>query len=118
MDYSYDIVLDGFANACITGDTSSFDLPMVNAVTPTAASDNMAYVAKFNPSGSAIVFSTYIGGSAIDEAFGIAADDLGNLYVSGWTESTDFPVVESIQNKYGGGEYDAFVVKIEFTNSQ
>ena len=118
FDYSYDIVLDGLANACITGDTSSFDLPMVNAVTPTAASDNMAYVAKFNPSGSAIIFSTYIGGSAIDEAFGIAADDLGNLYVSGWTESTDFPVVESIQNEYGGGEYDAFVMKIEFENNQ
>ena len=66
---------------------------------------------KFNPDGSALIYSTYLGGSASESAGGIALDSAGNAYVTGYTDSFDFPTMNAIQPSFSGGE-DAFITKI------
>ena len=64
-----------------------------------------------------LVYSTYLGGSGFDEGIGIAVDDRGNAYVTGFTNSTDFPTVNAVQPASGGGD-DAFVAKLNPNGSQ
>ncbi len=70
-----------------------------------------AFVLKLNADGSAIVYSTYLGGSGRDEARDIAVDSSGDVYVTGLTDSTNFPTASAIQSKKSGGE-DVFVTKM------
>jgi hypothetical protein len=76
------------------------------------AGDSDVFVTKFSPAGTTLVYSTYLGGSGLDEAFGISVDTSGNAYVTGKTASTDFPTVNAFQPAYGGGNADAFVAKL------
>ena len=72
-----------------------------------------AFVTKVNPEGTAFVYSTYLGGSQDDVAFGnIAVDAAGTAYVSGYTASPNFPSLSPVQMSYGGGKYDAFVTRL------
>lgn len=77
-----------------------------------------AFVTKLNPTGSALVFSTYLGGSQDDQAFGIALDSLPNVYVAGITNTPQtapvpFPItLNAFQRNYGGGSHDAFVTSL------
>src|SRR5205823_3584290 len=110
------IAVDGAGNAYITGLTDSTDFPTVNAFQPNNAGGGDAFVTKFNPNGSALVYSTYLGGSYLggnntDYAHGIAIDTVGNAYVTGETPSANFPVVNPYQANNAGG-LDAFVTKI------
>jgi len=59
-----------------------------------------------------LVYSTYLGGSDLDYGLGIAVDSSGNAYITGGTESLNFPTRNPLQPDYGGGSYDAFVTKI------
>ena len=61
---------------------------------------------------SALVYSTYLGGSGDEIGNGIAVDAAGNAYVTGLTSSTDFPTANPLQPSYGGGSSNAFVAKI------
>src|SRR5262249_43237058 len=72
-----------------------------------------AFVTKLNPAGSAPIYSTYLGGSVNDQGNAIAVDGSGKVYVTGVTGSSDFPTATAAQPKYGGGIFDAFVVKID-----
>ena len=67
---------------------------------------------KINVAGSALTYSTYLGGSGGDRGNAIAVDGSGNAYVTGETGSTNFPKVGAIQSANGGGLYDVFVTKI------
>lgn len=71
-----------------------------------------AYVAKIKPNGSGMEWFSYLGGSGEEEGFGIALDRDRNVYVTGIVNSRDFPVVDAVQSKYGGGPWDAFVAKV------
>jgi hypothetical protein len=71
-----------------------------------------AYVAKFKPDGSGLVWFSYLGGSAEDIGFDLALDADGDIYVTGITNSRDFPLVDAAQGRYGGGAWDTFVCKI------
>ncbi len=112
------IAVDSSGNAYITGSTSSNDFLIANAFQPTLAQSSSAdaFVTKLNPTGSPI-YSTYLGGTNSFEAgFGIAADASGNAYVTGNTDSSNFPTLNPIQGFAGGGSQgDAFVTKF---NSQ
>ena len=116
LDEGLGIAADNSGNAYITGETSSTDFPTVNPLQATneaaSAGNPTAFVAKLNPTGSALVYSTYLGGSGPDEGLGVAVDGAGNTYVTGETASTDFPTANPIQPDYGGGLYDAFVTKL------
>jgi hypothetical protein len=76
-----------------------------------------AFVAKLNPAGSALVYSTYLGGSDVNWGNGIAVDSSGNAYVTGSTTSIDFPIANPLQASFGGGNYDAFVAKLNAAGS-
>ncbi|MFU2192318.1 SBBP repeat-containing protein, partial [Methanobacterium sp. MZD130B] len=71
-----------------------------------------AFVSKLNPTGNALVYSTYLGGTDYDEGFGVAVDGDGNAYITGSTDSTDFPTTsDAYQTSHAGGYEDAFVAK-------
>src|SRR5437879_12093989 len=76
-----------------------------------------AFVSKLDAAGSALLYSTYLGGSARDAASGIAVDGAGRAYVTGLTRSANFPTVNPLQAAYGGGEGDAFVTKLNATGT-
>jgi len=109
------ISVDREGNAYIGGYTYSDDFPTVNPIQPARARGYDAFIAKLDPSGSALVYSTYLGGSEGDDAWGIATDSDGNAYLVGRTDSPDFPTKNPLQ-AYGGG-MDAFIAKINPSGS-
>jgi uncharacterized repeat protein (TIGR01451 family) len=114
-DYGSAIAVDGSGNAYVTGYTGSTNFPTQNALQTKQgdAGSNDVFVTKLNGDGSALTYSTYLGGNGYyDFSFGIAVDGGGNAYVTGLTNSTDFPTVSAVQSAFGGGFADAFVVKI------
>lgn len=121
-DSGLGIAVDGFGNAYVTGYVfwghTSADFPTTAGAYQTAFGGGTdAFVAKLDPTGSSLVYSTYLGGSEWDSGRGIAVDDSGNAYVTGYTSSTDFPTVNAVQPAFGGGG-DAFVVKLDATGSR
>lgn len=115
-DEGFGIAVDGLGNAYVTGNTSSANFP-----TTAGAFDggSEVFVAKLNAAGSALDYSTFLGGTADDAGRGIAVDGLGNAYVTGFTASTaDFPTTAgALQTTFGGGDMDAFVTKLDATGS-
>ncbi len=113
------ITIDNQGNTYITGSTNSIDFPITsNAIQNRFGGNNEfgrgdAFVAKYSPDGT-LIYATYIGGSGEDFGTDIAIDITGDIYVTGNTNSVDFPTVNALQNTYGGGEFsgDAFVVKL------
>jgi hypothetical protein len=118
FDFAWGIAVDSAGNAYITGSTCSTDFPTVNALQATPGGGFCgglgadAFVSEINSAGSALVYSTYLGGSGSDGGSGIAVDSAGNTYVVGATASTDFPTKNPLQSTYGGGTEDAFVAKV------
>ena len=110
-DGGHGIALDSAANAYVTGATNSNNFPTANALQSTFGGTYDAFVTKLNPAGSALVYSTYLGGSGDDGGHDIAVDSAGNAYVTGYTLSTDFPTANAFQRTIAGA-YDAFVTKI------
>ncbi|HEV8132423.1 MAG TPA: SBBP repeat-containing protein [Acidobacteriota bacterium] len=113
------IAVDTAGNAYVTGFTNSTNFPTtVGAFQTTLGSFEDAFVTKLNPTGSGLIYSTYLGGSDGDEGFAIAVDTAGNAYVTGTTLSTNFPVtLGAVQPTFGGGTFDAFVTKLNATGS-
>jgi Beta-propeller repeat len=97
QDRVSDIYVDAFGNTYVTGITFSTNFPKVNPLQPVLSGLNDAFVTKINPNGSAICYSTYLGGTGVEEGSGIAIDSRNNIYVSGWTRSPDFPTVDAMQ---------------------
>ena len=104
--------MDAAGNAYVTGETSSSDFPTTaGAFDTTDSGGDDAFVAKLNASGSALLYSTYLGGSGDDKGEGIAVDAAGNVYATGETYSSDFPTTAgALDTTYNGGG-DAFVAK-------
>jgi hypothetical protein len=91
-DSGFSIAVDEGGNAYVAGFTGSTNLPTTaGAFQPTSAGDLDAFVTKLNRSGSALVYSTYLGGTDFDLALGITVDEGGNAYVVGLTQSGNFP---------------------------
>ena len=114
---SYDagsgIAVDASGNAYITGFTQSSDFPTTpGAFQTTLGTLGNAFVSKLNADGSALLYSTYLGGTGGDNGYVIAVDASANAYVTGSTSSPDFPTTPgAFQTAYGGGG-DAFVSKL------
>ena len=109
------LVVDPSGEAYIVGTTSSVDFPVTAAAVQGSMSGGMrdVFISKLNASGTALIFSTYLGGTSSDEAHDIAIDAAGNVYVTGTTSSGDFPATaEALQTAYGGGLFDVFVTKL------
>jgi hypothetical protein len=115
-DEGYGIAVDGGGNAYVTGrsESSQATFPVTVGPDVTFNGGNLdAFVAKVNASGT-LVYCGYIGGSGDDLGYRIAVDGSGNAYVSGYTSSdqTTFPVTVGPDVTFNGGNYDAFVAKV------
>ena len=117
VDQGYGIAVDSAGNAYVTGSTESTNFPTANAFQNTFGGGGDAFVTKLNAAGSALVYSTYLGGSDGDFGAGIAVDSAGNAYVTGVTDSTDFPTANALQNTNSGGIADVFVTKLNAAGS-
>ncbi len=113
------IKVDPVGNAYVTGWTFSTDFPTANPLQVANAGNGDLFVTKLNPAGSRLVYSTYLGGTNLDQGTStIAIDRAGNAYVVGFTSSTDFPVtLRAFQPKFGGGNTDYVVLKISPVNA-
>lgn len=116
------VAIDTAGNAYVAGITTSTNFPTLNPVqstfqsTPTPTDDG--FVAKLNTNGTALVYSTYLGGHAGDDAYAIAVDTAGNAWVTGGTGSTNFPVtVDALQNSLGTALGAAFVTELDPTGA-
>jgi hypothetical protein len=110
-DYGLSIALDQFGNAYVTGSTQSTNFPTLNPVQSGNAGNGDAFVTKVNPQATALVYSTYLGGSSADSGQGIAVDLGGSAYVVGFTYSTNFPTFSAYQGS-NAGSVDAFITKL------
>jgi len=113
IDLGNGIAVDVAGNAYVTGFAGSTDFPTTPGAFQTArASSSDAFVTKVNQTGTGLVYSTYLGGNADDEGFAIAVDVAGNAYVTGRTNSPNFPTtLGAFQTTFAGGG-DAFVTKL------
>ncbi len=105
------IAVDGSGNAYVTGHTFSANFPTANALQPANGGSADVFVTKISADGSTKLYSTYLGGNGADYANAIAVDGSGNAYVTGFTNSTNFPTTNALQATWGGNS-DAFVTKI------
>jgi hypothetical protein len=136
-DAALGIAVDSTGSAYVTGDTEPIPMedvatrgslvargahadpaaggfPVVNPIQSTSGGGEDEFVSELNPDGSALSYSTFLGGSDDDGGTGIAVDPAGSAYVTGFTNSTDFPTVNAEQSTYNNG--DAFVAKIATVN--
>jgi len=111
-DEARSVAVDSTSNAYVTGLTYSNNFPLASPLQPAYGGVEDAFVLKMNSSGSALVYSSYLGGTSRDEGRGIALDSSGNAYVTGLTTSNDFPTANAAQSAYRGGQ-DAFVAKLD-----
>lgn len=114
-DVGNGIDVDDDGNIVITGNTSSKDFPIVNALqkSPAGGTTGDAFVVKLNAAGTKIIFSTFWGGSGGEISEAAAFDNDGNIIIAGGTFSQDFPVKDAFQNRSSGGMFphDAFICK-------
>jgi hypothetical protein len=113
------IAVDSAGNAYVTGSTKSTDFPATAGAFRTAhAGLNDVFVSKLNPSGTQLVYSTFLGGDDNDRGHGIAVDSAGNAFVSGEAVSRDFPTTaDAFQTTSGGGFSDLFVTRLNAAGS-
>ena len=114
-DLANGVAVDAWGNAYVTGQTLSGDFPVLNPI-QTNQRTRDAFVTKFDSTGSALVYSTYLGGFSIDIGYAIDVDASGRAYVTGQTFSTDFPMQNAIQS-VNAGNYDAFVARLNSAGS-
>ena len=112
LDSCSGLAIDASGSAYLTGTTYSTDFPTQTPLQGSLLGNANAFVAKLNPAGSALVYSTFLGGSSTDESNGIAIDSSGAVYVAGDTSSPDFPVTYGSVQLTLNGSYNAFVAKL------
>lgn len=105
------IAVNAVGEAYVTGYTDAANFPVAGAIQSSYGGGGDAFAFKLNASGTAILYSTYLGGSGFDQGGGVALDGLGNAYVAGYTRSANFPTANAFQSTRGGPE-DAFLTKI------
>ncbi len=115
-DVGYGIALDSSGNAYVTGTTASLNFPTTGGQT-TLGGGRDIFVTKLNPSGTAFIYSVFLGGGNLDRATGIAVDSSGDAYLSGYTSSTDFPTTSGAFQVTNAGNTDAFLTKLDPTGT-
>ena len=138
VDFLHAVAVDAAGNIYVTGTTNSSTFPVTpgayapNEIGGPCPVDNPPYgtanawcwdvfVTKLNPAGTAMIYSTYVGGTGNDWGLAIAADSQGNAYVTGWTDSTDFPTTAgALRTSQSGGSLnqDAFLFQLDPTGAK
>ena len=111
-EYGFAIAVDGLGCAYVTGITNSTHFPTQNAYDASYSEDDPGdvFVTKFSAAGDSLVYSTFLGGSGYENSRAVAVDGGGCAYVTGYTESSDFPSQNAFDASYGGSD-DAYVTK-------
>ncbi len=117
IDNAASVVVDDQGNAYITGRTDSSNFPTTAGAYDTTVSGLDIYVTKVNPLGTGLVFSTYLGGSDSDQASSINFDDNGDVYVTGYSMSNDFPTTAGAYDTTHNGNYDGIITKLSSTGA-
>src|SRR5207302_7201654 len=113
-DEGYRIAVDGSGSAYVTGATLSKDCPTTpGAYQATSGGGIASFVAKLEPSGASLVYSTYLGGTGDDWGQGIAVDGSGSAYMTGYTSSPNFPTASAFQSTHGAGTNNVFVAELD-----
>ncbi|MFX1255949.1 MAG: SBBP repeat-containing protein, partial [Promethearchaeota archaeon] len=110
-DYGNAVVIDSMGNFIVTGSTFSSNFPTVNATQQIYGGEEDIFVSKFDESGI-ILFSTYLGGSRLDHGYNLVVDNSDSILVTGVTKSANFPLENSLQPSYGGGQFDAYLARL------
>jgi len=121
VDKAWDIAVDSNGSAYVVGQTASTNFPVANASVPDFnGGPNDVFVAKLGPQGTNLVFATYLGGSQQDVGFALALGGNGDIYLTGTTSSTNFPVTTNAVSTTNHGpvfvgfyRYDAFLARLD-----
>jgi len=125
-DYGKAIAVDAAGNAYVTGYTYSTDFPITSGAFQTANQAAIVHLAtgfvtKLNPSGTALVYSTFLGGNTLDELTALAIDSAGDAYISGISFSSNFPTtagaLQTVNNSFTANGYNAVITKMNPTGS-
>ncbi|HOO78702.1 MAG TPA: SBBP repeat-containing protein, partial [bacterium] len=117
-DTAMDIAVGSDGGAYVVGWTSSVDFPTAAAYQANIRASQDAFVARFAPDGSSLIYSTYLGGSGGDSlGMGIAVDEDSQAYICGYTDSNTFPIVNPFQSSRNGYWTDLFVSKLSAAGS-
>ncbi len=111
-DFGQGIVVDSSGNAYVAGTTQSSNFPVLNAYQPNSNGGQDAFVSELNFTGENLLYSTYLGGSRAETGQAIALDKNNNIYLTGYTNSPDFPIFSPLQAALGGG-VDTFVTELK-----
>jgi hypothetical protein len=119
-DYGHGIAVDRMGNAYVTGSTESPNFPTTpGAFDPTSEGYADAFVVKLNPAGSGLAYATFLGGISWDSIYAIDVDGAGSAYVTGLTQSSNFPATpDAFDTSHNGGTYDTFVAKLNPAGSE
>jgi len=115
-DWGEGIATDASGGVYVTGSTSSADFPTPAGYDTSHNGGDDAFVAKFSSAGS-LLWSTFLGGEMNEQGYAIATDASDSVYVTGYTDSADFPTRGAYDTSYNGGDYDAFVAKFSSAGS-
>jgi len=120
-DYAFALALDAQGAATVAGFTGSTDFPTTPGAFDTSFHGGYGYldafVTRLSPTGSSLLYSTFLGGTGDDRAYAVTLDAQGAATVAGWTESTDFPTTPAAFNTSLNGGRDAFVTRLSPTGS-
>jgi hypothetical protein len=123
-DLATGVTLDGSGNIYVSGETVSTDLPVINALQSKCGTDSNcntgqddAFIAAIKVDLSGYTYLTYYGGSGIDDAFAITADSGGDVFITGQTQSSDFPTVGTAFQASLAGAQNAFLVELNSTGA-
>ena len=119
-DEPFSLAVDDAGEAYVAGWTSSTDFPVTPGSYDTVfnSAGNDGFVTRLSPDGSALVYSTFLGGNGTDCILSIAVNVLGEAYVTGWTRSSDFPTTPGSFDSTYGGNQDGFVTKLDASGSR
>lgn len=116
--YGETITRDASGCAYVAGESSAPDFPITSGAFQTTQTNSDVFVSKLNPTGTSLLYSTFLGGNDTDYANGIAVDANGTAYVTGYTASFDFPTTAgAFQTVSGAGLYSAYVVRLNATGT-
>ena len=112
------VTIDSAGNLIVIGGAATAVMPVVGGVQPGGYGGNSdAFLWKFNQAGTALLFSSYLGGSGVDWGYGVAVDASDNIYVSGYTQSVNFPTTPGSYDESYNGDSDIFVTKLSALGS-
>ena len=113
-DYAYGLAVAGSGEAYVVGETASSNFPIWQGHQTTYGGGSAdAFLTAFTPDGNAISYSTFLGGSQLDYAWGVAERG-GSVVLVGQTGSSNFPVANAYRATYAGGADDAFIARVGF----